>query len=225
MLMLLAACGPSGRPTVNMGKRLLTPEEQIPGLAGATIGEFWSWAYSDLRSNTVRPLFAEFLVGRCLGVVNEPRKEWDHVDFVYAGKKIEVKSSAYIQTWAQAAASVITFDIAPKAKPWVAGTNTYGPPGRSADCYVLCVHIDVDRPTCEVTDTGRWDFYVLPACAIGRAFGEQKSVRLSRVRRICSPVKYPDLKKAIDSELANCPATGDGISSGQNHAVSKPGLS
>ena len=90
--------------------KLLTPNEQLPGLEGVTIGDFWSWAYSDLMSNTVRPLFAEFLVGRCLGLIDKPRKEWDHVDFLYSGKKVEVKSSAYVQTWTQTTASVIMFD-------------------------------------------------------------------------------------------------------------------
>ena len=211
-----------------MGKRLLKPEEPILGLAGSTIGEFWSWAYSDIVSNTVRPSFAEFLVGKCLGLLNEPRKEWDHVDFVYGGRKIEVKSSVYVQTWDQTMPSVIVFDIAPKTKPWVAETNTIGPRGRAADCYVFCVHTDVDRSNCAVNDTGRWDFYVLPAQAISRAFGEQKSVRLSRIQRMCVPVKYSDLKNAIDAALtdASCDAatTGD-VASGQDHAVKQPGQS
>ncbi|MCL4850734.1 MAG: hypothetical protein KJZ78_05055 [Bryobacteraceae bacterium] len=181
--------------------KLLTPNEQLPGLEGVTIGDFWSWAYSDLMSNTVRPLFAEFLVGKCLGLVDKPRKEWDHVDFLYGGKKVEVKSSAYVQTWIQTTASVIMFDIAAKARPWLAETNSYGPSGRSADCYVLCVHTDVDRSTCQVIDTGRWDFYVLPSDVIARTFGSQKSVRLSRIQRLCSPVKYSGLKHAINVVL------------------------
>jgi hypothetical protein len=30
---------------------------------GATVGDFWSWAYSDLLSSTDRAVFAEFVVG------------------------------------------------------------------------------------------------------------------------------------------------------------------
>lgn len=66
-----------------MARRLLKAEEPIPGLNGVTVGDFWSWAYSDLQSNTIRPLFAEYLVGRCLGALTQPRVEWDYVDFIY----------------------------------------------------------------------------------------------------------------------------------------------
>jgi hypothetical protein len=37
-------------------------QDEIP-LLGATVGDFWSWAYSDLLSNTDRAVFAEFVVG------------------------------------------------------------------------------------------------------------------------------------------------------------------
>ena len=62
-----------------------------------SIGDFWSWAYSDLFSNTVRPMFAEYLVGHALGVLDRPRVEWIAYDFLN-GKKIELKSSGYLQS-------------------------------------------------------------------------------------------------------------------------------
>ncbi len=184
-----------------MLKSLLKPEEPIPGIEGATLGDFWSWAYSDLQSNTIRPLFAEYLVGRCLGVLAQPRVEWDHVDFTYSGKKIEVKSSAYVQTWAQRKLSCISFDIAAKEKPWIAETNTYGESGRSADCYVFCVHAEREISRCRVGDIAQWQFYVLPVSTITNAFGAQRTVRLSRIQKLCSAVSYCDLKATIDTVL------------------------
>ncbi len=56
---------------------------------------------SDLLSNRNRSIFAEFLVGAALGVLDKPRVEWDAFDLIYQGKKIEVKSSAYLQSWQQ----------------------------------------------------------------------------------------------------------------------------
>jgi hypothetical protein len=188
----------------------MCPDEKIAGLGDATIGDFWSWAYSDLLSNTVRPLFAEYLVGRCLGATDQPRVEWNYVDFVYQGKKLEVKSAAYVQTWQQNGPSVITFDIACKERPWIAETNTYAPSGRSADCYILCVHTDLDSAKCIVNDITRWDFYVMSANEILVAFSKQKTIRLSRVRKVCSPVKYSDLKTAIETVLGlNKPHSAD----------------
>lgn len=64
---------------------------------GATVGDFWSWAYSDILNNANRAVFAEFVVGTALGVTASPRVQWDAVDLRYDGKKIEVKSAAYIQ--------------------------------------------------------------------------------------------------------------------------------
>jgi hypothetical protein len=186
-----------------MAKRLLNAEEPIPGLDGVTVGDFWSWAYSDLQSNTIRPLFAEYLVGRCLGVLTQPRVEWDYVDFIYCGKKIEVKSSAYLQTWAQRKPSFISFDISPKDKPWIAESNTYGEAGRSADCYVLSVHAERDTSRCRVDDPSQWDFYVLPNRTLTDAFGVQRTARLSRIQALCAAVDYAGLKGAIDLALGS----------------------
>jgi hypothetical protein len=184
-----------------MPKRLLKPEEQIPGLDGVTVGDFWAWAYSDLQSNTIRPLFAEYLVGRCLGVLTQPRIEWDYVDFIYREKKIEVKSSAYLQAWEQRKPSFISFDIAPKEKPWIAESNTFGGPGRHADCYVLCVHAERDKSQCRVDDPSQWHFYVLSSRTLADVFGAQRTARLSRIQRLCDHVEYGGLRETIDAAL------------------------
>jgi hypothetical protein len=63
------------------------------------VGDFWSWAYSDILSNTDRAVFAEFVVGTALGVTDVPSVGWDAVDLRYVDKTIEVKISAYIQSW------------------------------------------------------------------------------------------------------------------------------
>ena len=34
-----------------------------PGLSGATLADFWSWAYSDLLDRSVRQALAQFVVG------------------------------------------------------------------------------------------------------------------------------------------------------------------
>jgi hypothetical protein len=86
----------------------------IPRIPNVTISDFWSWAYSDVLVNTNRSVFAEFLVGSALGVLNTPRIEWDGVDLHYGNKTIEVKCSAYLNSWTEAMSSIIRFDIAKK---------------------------------------------------------------------------------------------------------------
>ncbi len=55
---------------------MLTADTPIDGLDGLTVGDFWSWAYSDLLSNANRGVFAEFIVAVALGVHEQPRLEW-----------------------------------------------------------------------------------------------------------------------------------------------------
>ncbi len=90
----------------------LASDQPISQLGSLTLGDFWSWAYSDLLCNVNRSLFAEFLVGTALGVTDTPRLEWDAVDLEYMGRKIEVKASAYVQSWQQERPSVIRYDVA-----------------------------------------------------------------------------------------------------------------
>src|SRR3954463_9010711 len=89
--------------------RLLAGDEPIVGTS-AVVGDFWAWALSDLRTNTVRPMLAEFLVARALDAAARPRIEWDAFDVVTPdGVTAEVKWSAYLQAWSQARPSSIRF--------------------------------------------------------------------------------------------------------------------
>ncbi|MGW3008360.1 hypothetical protein ACWC9R_05890 [Streptomyces sp. NPDC001219] len=44
------------------------------------LGEFWSWACSDLANNTMRGILAEYLVATALDAATGTRTEWDTVD-------------------------------------------------------------------------------------------------------------------------------------------------
>ena len=102
----------------------LSPDERLFGIDNVTVCDFWAWGYSDILSNANRAVFAEFIVGVALDVVHKPRTEWDAADLRYRGFLIEVKASAYLQSWPQTTPSVIRFDIS-KKRSWHADTNTY----------------------------------------------------------------------------------------------------
>ena len=181
-----------------MKVKLLTPGQPIPGMTDLSLGDFWSWAYSDLLSNANRSVFAEFMVGAALGVVDTPRVEWDAVDFHYRGFGVEVKSSAYVQAWAQTGPSRIVFDIA-KKRSWDASTNTSSPvPVRSSDIYVSCLYTGRDRRQGNVLETAAWQFYVAATSAIEQEFRHQKTVALSRIRKLSSAAGYSGLRPAVD---------------------------
>ena len=152
-----------------------------------------------------RSTFAEFLVAAALGLLDTPRIEWDAVDLRYQDRAIEVKSAAYLQSWHQDRLSTIRFDIAQK-RGWDAGTNTYAPePTRSADCYVFCLYPETDPARADILDVAAWQFYVLSTQEIDRAFAEQKTVALSRVRALCQPAGYQGLKDRVDAALEIVP--------------------
>ena len=87
-------------------------------LVSADILDYWSWAYSDIVGNTNRGVLAEFIVARAIGSEPAVRNDWAAYDLeTPSGIKVEVKSSAYLQSWHQTTVSAPSFSIR-KAKEW-----------------------------------------------------------------------------------------------------------
>jgi hypothetical protein len=181
----------------------LDPQQKITGTNSLTVGDFWAWAYSDILSNANRGVFAEFLVGSALGVLDTPRIEWNIADLYYREKKIEVKSAAYSQSWIQKAPSKIIFSIA-ETYGWDAATNTsQSELARFSDCYVFCLYkeIDVAKARENLLNVAYWDFFPISTWQVNTVFAKQKSLSLSRLTPYCKPVPYMELKNAIDAVL------------------------
>lgn len=172
----------------------------------ATLRGFWTWACSDLLSNAMRGVLAEYLVGLALGCVDgTTRLEWDATDLCTAdGLRVEVKSSAYLQSWEQKRLSAISFGIAP-ANGWDHATNTYfGERVRQSDVYVFCVLNHTDKATVNPLDVDQWDFYVMPTGQVNAAFGGQKSVSLTSLLRH-HPVKasFSELSALVEAAASD----------------------
>ncbi len=180
----------------------LYPETRIPGLSGTTIGDFWAWAYSDILTNTTRGMFAEFLVGAALNVVEHTRPTgWEDFDLSYDNQKIEVKASAYLQSWHQEAPSTIRFDIGERGT-WDSYSNSWiHERTRSADCYVFCLFSEQDRSAADVLDTNKWEFYILSTRRISAEFGNQKSVGLRRIQGMTQATDFQHIKDRVDLAL------------------------
>lgn len=160
--------------------------------------DYWRWSGSVLLDNTARGILAEFLIATALGLHKEPRREWAGFDFRMAsGTTIEVKSSAYVQSWEHSKPSVIKFGIAPQTGCWDAETGEYRKGVRRwADIYVFCVF--TGKKPLHPLDTSKWDFYVIPTETLDQKCLDQKTIRLSSLEKL-SPRKccYADLKGAI----------------------------
>lgn len=162
------------------------------------LGDFWSWACSDLANNTMRGILAEYLVATALGAAAGTRTEWDTVDIRTPEKwRVEVKSSAYLQSWAQSQLSEISFSIAPTSG-WDARTGSTSPEIlRRSDMYVFCLLHHQDKQTLDPLVLDQWTFYVLPTAVLNDRCPNQKTIRLSSLERL-SPLKtdFTGLPKA-----------------------------
>ncbi len=162
---------------------------------------FWQWSSSDLVSNAMRGVLAEFLVAADLGVNHTPRIEWDSCDLrTPHGLKVEVKSAAYLQSWTQAKLSHISFDIEPK-QGWDAATNTSSTERkRQADVYVFALLSHQDKATLDPLDLAQWQFFVLPSLILDEKLPQQKTMRLSTLLRLKPvQVKFGSIRTAIEN--------------------------
>jgi hypothetical protein len=180
----------------------LNPETEISGLGGWTVGDFWAWAYSDILANTARGIFAEFLVGVALDSVESVRPTgWEDFDIRYGDKKIEVKSSAYLQSEDQNAPPGIRFGIG-ESEGRDSEIDTHGTERtRPADCYVFCLFFEQDRDVANVLDVSQWQFYVLSTQRINDELGNQKSVGLGTIQSMTDPVHLGQIRESVELAL------------------------
>jgi hypothetical protein len=89
-----------------------------------SLHDFWCWSTSDLLNNTTRGVLAEFLVASALDIpTTGVRDPWAAFDLqTIDGVKIEVKSAAYLQSWAQKQPSSVLFHV-PRTRAWDPDTN------------------------------------------------------------------------------------------------------
>lgn len=185
---------------------LLTGKEEFTlhgAGTGITVLDYWAWSCSDLYDNTMRGVMAEFLVYSSLNENTPPdsqmRTNWLPYDVTSpTGRRIEVKSAAYIQSWTpDDVYSKISFDIAKKVA-WD-GVNYASEAKRNCDLYVFCVFTALTRDI-SVLNLDYWDFYVLPTSVLDEKVPDQKHIALSSLLKL-EPVKtdYSGLGAVIES--------------------------
>lgn len=144
------------------------------------------WSSSDLVSNATRGRIAELLVSRALGVDGGIQNEWDAYDLTTASGRlrIEVKSSAYLQSWAQRDVSSISFDIRETAA-WDANSNTFASRDnrrRQAHVYVFALLAHRTKEPLNALDVSQWDFFLLDTSILNQHAQRQR--RISRERLV-----------------------------------------
>jgi hypothetical protein len=174
----------------------LDGSERFDGV-DATIADFWRWACSDLRENTTRGMLAEFLVARAVGDQRPLRIGWDNFDVVAPdGTTIEVKCSAFLQSWPQPRHSALVFSRL-TAREFDYTRNEWSVDARvRADVFVFAAQTQRDPAAYDVLDISHWQFWVASA----RTIREQavKTVGIGWVRQHATgPLPHRGLADAI----------------------------
>ncbi len=146
--------------------RPLSGEERFSGSAWSVL-DFWRWAFSDLRQNVVRGVLAEFLVARAVDDPSPLRHAWDNFDVTTrSGIRVEVKSSAFLQSWTQRRLSRIGF-AGLTGRSWSATTGRWGAERElRADVYVFAIHTLKEPKRYDALELSHWEFRVISAARL-----------------------------------------------------------
>jgi hypothetical protein len=176
-----AACGYSG------GETLACEDLE---LSVASVLDLWQRAYSNIRDNTQRGTFAEWMVWRVLGLTDGwPQPTWKNCDIMAGPVRIEVKTSGYIQSF-HAVGHEYPDDPARikfmrlktrlflnEEETEIAATATF-----NCDLYVLTAQLHRVPETWDALDLSQWEFYCLKKRVLKRA--DQASMNLNTLRML-----------------------------------------
>jgi hypothetical protein len=115
------------------------------------------------------------------------------------GLKIEIKSSAYLQSWEQSKLSKIIFGIQPTSN-WDYSQNKRNDKKiRQSDIYIFCVLAHKDKNSVDPLNLSQWDFYILETNVLNNKVKTQKTITLSSLLKLNpTKIKYDNLKQEIE---------------------------
>lgn len=166
----------------------------------ATLLNFWQWSSSDLISNSLRGILAEFIVAMAVGKHDGVSGGWNAYDLITNnGIKVEVKSAAYIQSWYQKTFSKIVFSIR-ETRAWSAETNILDKQSmRQADIYVFALFkYQGKKEIADPMNLNQWVFYVISTKRFEKNHKKAKSITLAKLEKL-QPIKcsYKRLNRYI----------------------------
>ncbi len=142
----------------------------------ASLLNFWEWAFGDQCDDDIKGIFAEWMVGKLLGIASRRRVSWADSDIILANQiRVEVKASACWQSWKlvnedgtrKPLPNIATLD--PKrvrfgglqAKTAVSPALAGDRKRFKSDVYVFCMHTQIDPSAWQAWDLAQWEFYVM----------------------------------------------------------------
>src|SRR5690606_4133442 len=119
---------------------------------GRTVLDFWRWAYSDVFQNVTRGYVAQFIIAWLVGADRlEPNNPFRPFDVqIPGGKRIEVKSTAWLQSWKVKKPNPM-FVIKP-SHTWDEVKGYGKEKTLNADIYALCYYYWKEERTANLFD-------------------------------------------------------------------------
>lgn len=185
----------------------LTGKEQFrnTGNKQFSVLEFWQYGFSNLNSNVIRGVLAEFVIENAIKdkVDISVRNPWGDYDVITKdGKRIEVKCASYLQDWDQKDLSRIVWSgLKAKELYWSSAVNetvSKNPPDYKSDIYILALLKHQDPNTLDILDMDQWCFYILSRHQIKEVSGNSSSISLARLEKHkISPVYFSGVEKRV----------------------------
>lgn len=163
-----------------------------------TLKDFWAWNSSDLLNNTLRGALAEYIVAMALGIdFKYAREDWSEYDLVTNdGIRVEVKCSAYLQSWTQNKISDIRFGCG-QSQAFI-NQKYDGISMRHSDVYVFCVFECKDIKKADVLNLDQWGFYILSTHILNEKLGSQKTISLNSLLNLHpAKVRFHEIDLAV----------------------------
>ena len=162
---------------------------------------FWRWAYSDLLQNITRGIVGEFIVAWAINADNTPRQPWDAFDLkTKDGKRIEVKTTAYLQAWTYNKKVLPKFVIAQR-RLWTESEGQTKTPEFNADIYVLCYFNEKDRDNADPRNLDQWNFWVFSQKEIIKLLNGKKSISIKKLEESgIKSLDFNELRLAFNSK-------------------------
>ena len=170
---------------------------------GVKLSSFWAWAYSELESNIVRSVLAEYIVASALSITDTPgedyREMWRPYDLLYRNIRIEVKSASTVQAWNTKHKGKFTFSIAPaRVVDEFGNYKDDAPVQRNSDIYIFCIFAPNDETTSPLI-LDSWTFYLVPTKVFDEIMPMQKTISFDPLKSLNPTITdYKGLKNAVD---------------------------
>lgn len=184
-----------------------------------TMLNFWQWSLSNIQFGMTRGTFADFIV-RCSldsgGIITRPDIGTGFEPYDLEGpvipstgkvSRIEVKSSAYLNSETCKYSERASFSIAPARVPVDGDYKKDSPQQRNNDLYVFCLYTATDNRR-NILDLSWWEFFVLPTYRIeeNESLCKQKTISIKRVKELCPTLSFNMLCNAIVESCNSIPA-------------------